>query len=327
MSKRKSHKDILFTCVILILVLLMVYSGLRIVESTVFHSDQEPDGTILSKTIVRDGVEYFPRQDITVVLLMGIDQYGKVEPSNSYNNPGAADMVALLIFDDKDQTCRVLGLNRDTMLRMPVLGIGGKQAGTRFGQLAMAHTYGTGMQDSCENTKKAVSDFLYGIRIDYYVAMNMDAISLLNDAVGGVTVTVVDDFSQINPDIVKGEMTLMGKQAVEFVQSRYGVGNQLNISRMERQKAYMNGFMQSLKTKLEMDATFAIQAYENAYDYIVTDCSVNALDGLMDRYGEYSISEIVSPDGENVRGERYYEFYADEDALDDLILRLFYAPK
>lgn len=327
MSKRKSRKDILFTCVILILVLLMFYSGLRILGSTVFNSEQEPDGTILSKTITRDGVEYFPRQDITVVLLMGIDQYGQVQPSQSYNNPGAADMVALLIFDDRDQTCRVLGLNRDTMLRMPVLGIGGKQAGTRFGQLAMAHTYGTGMEDSCENTKTAVSDFLYGIRIDYFVAMNMDAISLLNDAVGGVTVTVVDDFSQINPDITMGEMTLQGKQAIDFVRSRYGVGNQLNISRMERQKAYMDGFMRALSAKLNTDSTFAVEVYENISDYIVTDCSVNALNGLLERYADYSISEIVSPEGENVHGEKYYEFYADEEALDDLILRLFYAPK
>lgn len=327
MSKRKSRKDILFSCVILILVLLMFFSGLRILESTVFSPQEEPDGTIRTKTITRNGIDYFPRQDITVVLLMGIDQFGKVEPSGSYNNPGAADMVALLIFDDRDQTCRVLGLNRDTMLNMPVLGIGGKQAGTRFGQLAMAHTYGSGMEDSCENTRQAVSDLLYGIRIDYYVAMHMDAIALLNDAVGGVTVTVEDDFSQIDPDITMGEMTLMGNQAVTFVQSRHGVGNQLNVSRMDRQKVYMDGFMKALREKLEDNSLFVVEAYDRVCDYVVTDCSVSAMSALLDRYESFEISEIVSPSGENVKGEQYYEFYVDADALDTLILRLFYAPK
>ena len=61
--------------------------------------------------------------------------------------------------------------------------------------------------------------------------------------------------------------------------------------------------------------------------FIVTDCSGTTLNNLMEDYGSYPIEEIVSPEGENVRGEEYYEFYADENALDVLILRLFYAPK
>ena len=32
-------------------------------------------------------------------------------------------------------------------------------------------------------------------------------------------------------------------------------------------------------------------------------------------------------EGENKLGEEYYEFYADEEKLDALILQLFYAPK
>jgi hypothetical protein len=48
---------------------------------------------------------------------------------------------------------------------------------------------------------------------------------------------------------------------------------------------------------------------------------------MMDRYSDYEIVEIVSPEGENVLGEKYYEFYVDEVKLDELILRLFYAPK
>jgi hypothetical protein len=35
----------------------------------------------------------------------------------------------------------------------------------------------------------------------------------------------------------------------------------------------------------------------------------------------------VSPEGENVLGEKYYEFHVDEEKLDELIVRLFYAPK
>jgi hypothetical protein len=121
------------------------------------------------------------------MLIMGIDETGPVKPSNSYNNKGEADMVSVVIFDEKNQRIDVIALNRDTMVTMPALGLGGKQAGTAFGQLALSHTYGTGMEDSCENTRKTVSDLLYGVSIDYYIALNMDAISILNDQVGGVT--------------------------------------------------------------------------------------------------------------------------------------------
>ena len=42
---------------------------------------------------------------------------------------------------------------------------------------------------------------------------------------------------------------------------------------------------------------------------------------------DYTVAGFVSPEGKNVLGEKYYEFYPDEEKLDELILRLFYAPK
>ena len=326
MKKRKHGKDIVFLALILILVLVMLYSGLQILESTVLRPGTGEQGFV-SKTITRNGVEYFPRQDITTVLVMGIDQYGPVTDSESYNNTGAADMVMLLIFDEQTETCGALHLNRDTMLEMPVLGLGGKEAGTVYGQLALSHTYGSGLEDSCKNTCKTVSNFLYGIEIDYYVAMNMDAIAILNDAVGGVTVEVTEDFSQIDDTIGMGEVILRGQQAINFVRTRKDVGDQLNLSRIERQKDYIDGFVDALRAKLEQETAFVSTAYEEVKPYIVTDCSVNVISGMLEHYGDYEIGQVVTPEGENVLGEEYFEFYVDGEKLDELILELFYAPK
>ena len=326
MSKPKHAREILLFCVILVLVLVMIFSGLQILESTVLYQGQESEENRASKTIVRDGIAYFPRTDISVVMVLGIDQYGPVRSSESYNNPGDADVVMLLIFDEAAKQCNVLYLNRDTMLEMPVLGIGGKKAGTYYGQLALSHTYGTGLEDSCENTKEAVSAFLNGISIDYYLSMNMDAISLWNDAVDGVTVTVSDDFSGVDSTIPKGSVTLRGEQAVSFVRTRKDVGDQLNLSRIQRQKEYIKGFTEAFKAKQAQDPEFFLSAYDEASPYIVTNCSANAISGMLKRYSGYSLGEIVTPEGENVLNE-YYEFYADEEKLDALILRLFYAQK
>ena len=324
--RRKTRKRIYIGALVL-LALMMLYSGYQIIMTAFFMPEPEDPQEFVPKTITRDGVDYFPRQDITVFLVMGIDQFGRVQSSNSYNNHGAADMAVLLVFDETNEVCNVLQLNRDTMLEMPVIGIGGKPAGTYFGQLALSHTYGSGLKDSCENTVKAVSQLLYGLRIDYYVAMNMDAIGILNDAVGGVTVTVEEDFSQIDPTIGMGEVTLRGEQAINFVRTRKDVGDQKNITRMERHKEYMDSFLEAFKKKSRSDSGFVRNLYDDVADYLVSDCQVSAISKLVERYRDYDIGETLTPKGENVLSEQYFEFYVDEEDLDRLILDLFYLPK
>lgn len=323
--KKKARAKLLFACVILILTLVILFSGLQILESAVLLAEETGTRTP-SKTIVRDGVKYFPRQDITTVLIMGIDEYGEVRAFEP-NKAGGVDMAALLIFDEQTQSASILSLNRDTMMPIRKLDENGKPVGSFVGQLTYSHMYGTGLEDSCENTRQVISDFLYGISIDYYMAMNMDAISILNDAVGGVTVNVVDDFSSIDPAITKGEVTLRGDQAVTFVRSRKGLGDQLNVSRMERQRVYMDAFLKALRAKTESSDSFALKAYADVSPYIVTDISSNVFSGMLQRYSDYSLAEMVIPEGENVLGEQYMEFHVDEEKLDEVILQLFYAEK
>lgn len=327
MAKRKGSKGFGYFCILLVLLLVMIYSGLRIMESTVLFQGDQDAGYETSKTITRNGVDYFPRQDVTVMMVLGIDQYGVVESSNYYRNNGSADSIMLLIFDETNEECTVLYVNRDTMLDMDVLGVKGDYAGTAYGQVALAHTYGTGLEDSCINVKNTLMNFIHGMTIDYYVAMNMDAIPILNDAVGGVTVNVVDDFSMVNPSITMGELTLRGDQVIDFVRTRKDVGDQTNVTRMERQKAYVAGFLERLYAKEHEDINFLINMYEDVAPYLVSDCPVSTLSNMLDRYVDYEIKEVVTPEGENLIADGHYEFHVDEEKFDELIVRLFYAPK
>ena len=324
--KRELFWKMLFSCLALVLVFVILYSGLQILESTVLYTPANMEVRV-RKTVTRDGVDYYPRQDITTVLVMGIDQTGPVQLSEEPNDGKAVDMVAVVIVDEKAQNCKVLNINRDTMLEMPMLDDDGREAGTFFGQLAYSHTYGRGGEDSCENTRKAVSNFLYGMDLDYYIAMNMDAVTILNDAVGGVTVEVRDDFSRVDASIPMGVITLKGPQALSFVQSRGGVGDELNLSRIERQKEYINRFVDTFREKLQGSDTFLLKTYDQAAPYLVSDLPVNTLVAMMERCEGYEIGDTISLTGENRLGEEYYEFYPEEEALEDLILELFYAPK
>jgi anionic cell wall polymer biosynthesis LytR-Cps2A-Psr (LCP) family protein len=163
--------------------------------------------------------------------------------------------------------------------------------------------------------------------MDYYVAMNMDAIPILNDGVGGVTVNVTEDFSGVDPSILRGEMKLMGQQSINYVRTRKDVGDQLNLSRIDRQKEYIGNFLEAFVKAYEGNPQFALSTYDTVSPYIVSDCSGTTISALVDRYGNYEIVEVVSPEGENVMGEEYFEFYVDEEKLDALILRLFYTVK
>ena len=313
--------------IILILVLMMLYSGLQILESTVLSRGQGQETGFVSKTITRENVDYFPRQDITVLLIMGIDQEGPVQSSNYYRNSGSADSIMLLILDEKNEECSVLYVNRDTMLDMDVLGVRNEFAGTTYGQVALAHTYGDGLESSCENVKNTLMKFFHGLTIDYYIAMNMDAVPIMNDAVGGVTVNVKDDFSAVNPSITMGEITLNGDQVLDYVRTRKDVGDQKNITRMERQTEYMDSFLHALQEKETGDLGFIVNLYDEVAPYLVSDCPISTLTNMVDDYTEFAISEVYTLEGENIIGEDHYEFYADEEKLDELAVSLFYAPK
>lgn len=329
MKKRENIRKVALLCVILLLVLGIVYGGLRILESTVFFRDQEQAGTIArSKTITHNGVQYFPRQDIDVVLLMGIDQTGPAAPSESYNNHGLADAIFLIVLDPKTEECRVLNLNRDTMAEIPVLGINGRPAGSIQAQLALSHTYGSGMEDSCENTRQAVSNLLGGIAIDHYIAMNVDAVAIANDAVGGVTVNVVDDFSEVDASIPMGDVTLKGDQALRYVQSRGNVSDQMNLSRMGRQEEYAKRFLEAFRQQYRSGGSdFLLKTYDAVAPYLVSDLSFKTLQTMVSHYIDYPLAEMISLEGENRLGDEFYEFYPDEAKLEAIRLELFYAPK
>ena len=65
----------------------------------------------------------------------------------------------------------------------------------------------------------------------------MTAIRVLNDLVGGVSVTMEEDGTQIDPAFVKGAtVRLSGSQAEAFVRARMGLENDTNLARMQRQR-------------------------------------------------------------------------------------------
>ena len=273
------------------------------------------------------GKYYLPREDLQTILIMGLDKNEHERPDNSiaYTNGMQSDFLMLLILDEEAKVCDVLHLNRDTMTEIPGLGGGGGDTGTFIGQLALAHTYGSGGSDSCINAKKAVSNLLGGVTIDHYVTLTMDAVVALNDLVGGVTLTLMEDFTEFDPAMKKGaELTLKGDQALTYVRFRMTIGDGGNTGRMKRQEQYLRAFYTRLMEKNRESEDFLLLALRSVNDSFTSDLSVNQLDQLGKILSACTLNPFRSLEGKTVRREESYEFYADQDALQKTVRDLFY---
>lgn len=278
-------------------------------------------------TVYIDGVAYEPRE-ITNYLIIGLDEFGTVaeDGNGSYNNTKNGDFLALLSFNHSTKTYTLLHLNRDTMATVTRLGIGGEKVDERVEQLALAHTYGNGSHISCRNTATAVSGLLYGLSIDYYISMTMDAVAILNDYMGGVTVKVTDDLSELHPDFVQNsEVTLTGEQALLYVRARQGIEDGSNLSRMGRQRQYMDAFIKQVRTQ-DLSEEYFGGMYEAVMDYIVTNASLQTMDVVLEDLQTYTYGGMLSPQGEARKNDQtgFIEFYVDGEHIKSIVKAWYY---
>ena len=263
-----------------------------------------------------NGVEYVKNEDVESFLILGLDKFEDAINNDSYNNDQRADFLMLLVFDNSEKKFTAVHLNRDTMVNMNVLGVAGQKIGTVNKQLALAHTYGNGRDVSCRNTADAVSELLNGVKVNHYLSITMDAVPILNDLLGGVEVTVLDDFSGIH-----------GDHALTYVRERYGLEDSSNSTRMVRQRQYMTAVYDKAMLKIENDDNFVIEASSKLADYIVSDRSVNQLQEIAKKLSQYKFTEIETLEGESVVKDGLMEFRPDADSIDKIVFELFYKKK
>ncbi len=276
------------------------------------------------------GQWYRLREKLDTFLVIGLDKESdrleNLDEEATLNNQ-QCDFLLLVVADRAEGTFTALQLNRDTMALIPRIGIHGARLSPVTQQLALSHTYGSGGRDSCTNTVHAVSNLLYGIPVEHYFSLTMDAIPVLTDLVDGVPVHVEDDFSQITPDLPQGrDVTLRGDLALTFVRSRGGVGDGSNLNRMNRQRVYLSSLHERLNARLGSDSSFALRLATELADYSISDLLTDELAQAAERMSELSFSGIETIQGEAKMGEKYIEFYPDEEALQAQLIRLFFEP-
>lgn len=274
------------------------------------------------KELTYKGKTYRQKADVESYLFLGIDIMGPAVGTQSYIAGGQADTQMLLVLDNEAQTWQILQINRDSMVEVPVISMMGTVPYTIVQQIALAHSYGNGREQSCENNVKAVSMMLEDQPINGYFSLNMGGIGILVDLVGGVTLTITSDFSAIDPSLVEGEtITLTGDQAFDYVHARKDVDDQTNTARMARQRQFLKAFEEKVKN---MDSDFAVTAYDALSDYVITDIKSGTAVDIAERLQSYKEMSMLTIDGESAVVDGYWAYYLDEDSLQQTILKLFY---
>ncbi len=274
------------------------------------------------------GIKYPLKKHIQTVLLIGTDSEGSErsvpEGLTAFYNFSQADFLVLLVLDNDAQSVEMIQLNRDTMTDVPWLDVIGQYGGTNFEQLCLAFNSGSGGADSCQNTVNAVSKLLFDAPIQGFIQVPMSAIPVINDLVGGVTVTVTDDLTPIDSSFTRGATVLLkGNQAEKFVRARQSLENDTNLARMGRQRDYLEGFQKSAREALNNDSEFVIKMMDRLSGLLQSNLSGQQITELLKRLDTYKISPIRYAEGELLTGSEYYEFYVDEASVWEIVKAVY----
>jgi LCP family protein required for cell wall assembly len=274
-----------------------------------------------------NGKIYDFNENILTFLFMGIDVKGELSERQKGLQSGQADALFLGILNPDTKQILVIGIDRNTMTTYNVYDEEGEHIRQEFGQITLAHAYGDGRELSAENTVNAVSQLLYDIPIHGYCALNIAAVPALNDAVGGVEVTALNDIPRSK--IKKGnQIHLMGRAAYDYVQYRDTTLEESARGRLERQKQYLTAYIAQAKKSFKSNPTLPVQLYQEVTPYLTTDIALDELVYLAGDAVGYSFSQSdihIIPGTTDISGE-YDEFYPDEEAMKRLIIEVYYTP-
>lgn len=289
-------------------------------EKATSESDSD-HRTSQSGTIVVDGVEYRPNTNLQTVLFMGIDRQEKVKDGeNRPGENGQSDSLNLLVADRETGKAQILQISRDSMVEIDIYSASGEKMMSEQGQIALQYAYGDGEELSCRLTAEKVSELLYGVDIQSYLSLTLEGMIRTADAIGGVTVTIPEDYTDIDPAFVKGETVTMNGDLVEkYVRTRDIDVLESNVDRMKRQQQFMSALIEKLQGM--QGSTQYMSLYQQMEPYMVTNMTADEMKAL----SEYEIdSDTLEVPGEIIYKDGHAQFIVDNKSLQKIVLKTFY---
>jgi len=227
-SKKSKKKKV---WIILLSIVLVLIVGLGSYIFYLYNSVKSTAGDMYdplageSKSDLKNKEEKLADKKPISILLMGVDE--------RKGDVGRSDTLIVMTLNPANKKMQMVSIPRDT--KTEIIGDG------RVTKINAAYAYG-----GVKMTMDTVENFT-GIDMDYYIQVNMEALSDLVDAIGGITVQndldwMDEGYYKKGYHYAKGTLNMDGAQTLGFVRMRHLDPNG-DFGRNERQRKVISAII------------------------------------------------------------------------------------
>ncbi|MEV6385439.1 LCP family protein [Streptomyces sp. NPDC051773] len=191
------------------------------------------------------------------ILLIGSDARDTAENQklggarDTFDGPPLADVQMLLHLSADRTNMSVVSMPRDTLLPIPKCT--DPDSGDVYDASTQAMTNDS-LRRGGPGCTVATWQELTGIHIDHFMMVDFAGVVSMADAIGGVPVCVDANIYSHTSDgkgsglkLEKGTTYIQGKQALQWLRTRYGFEDGSDIARAKAQHQYMNAMVRELR--------------------------------------------------------------------------------
>lgn len=179
------------------------------------------------------------------ILLVGSDT--RAGQSYQDGEEGELNDVNLLLHVSADhQNATVVSFPRDLMIPFPSCQ---GEDGTEYPPMSEQQLNSAMMYGGLPCVASTISE-LTGMEIPNAGLVTFDGVIAISNAIGGVEVCLAQPISDPHTELElpQGEVTLQGNDALQFLRTRYGVGDGSDTSRISNQQVFMSSLVRKLRS-------------------------------------------------------------------------------
>lgn len=214
------------------------------------------------------------------ILLIGSDARDTAEnqalggAKDTFGGPPLADVQMLLHVSADRSNMSVVSMPRDTLLSIPKCT--DPHTGEKYGESTRTMTnesLGRGGPGCTVATWEKLTD----IHIDHFMLVDFSGVVSMADAIGGVPVCVdANIYSHTSSGkgsglkLAKGTTDVKGKQALQWLRTRYGFEDGSDLARAKAQHMYMNSMVRELRQSAKLTSPNKLRKLAEAATKAIT---------------------------------------------------------
>ena len=242
-TKASAIWGIIFKVLGLVLGATVAVSGIAIADLS---------NTIKVNGIVLQGASKISEKDLAGpinILLVGSDT--RAGQGGGYGNDTSvlADVIILLHVSADRKHATALSFPRDLLVPWPACPSTSIPPGPGYLPQSLGQINATIANGGPGCTLLTV-EALTGLKIPYLAMIDFKGVIEMSNAIGGVEVCLTkpikDSYTFL--DLAAGTHTLQGKQALQFLRTRHGVGDGSDLSRISNQQVFLTSLVRKVKS-------------------------------------------------------------------------------